>query len=135
MDNDAQREVVIWVPAEGAVRTVRRGSAVVSSQPADEFGRVIVDVEGNLYGAVGMEVFANRVLHAWDRQKERYPTVARMVVPVDKLQRVGVFDVAAGRVRLDDPLAVEGNRKLLASWLDQAEVGEAELVATAGRYA
>lgn len=135
MDNDAQREVVVWVPVGRAAAAIRRGSAVVSSEPADADGRVVVDVEGNLYGSVGMEVFANRVLHAWGRQKERYPTVARMAVPVDSLQRVGVFDVAAGRVRLDDAFVVQGNRSVLATWLGKTEVDDAELVATAGRYA
>ena len=126
---------MVWVPTGRVAAMIRQGSGVVSStEPATRLEYVTVDYEGNLYGAVGMEVYANRVFHAHDRQAAQYPTVARLLVPVADLQRVGIFDVAEGLVRLDDPLAVEGNRAVLAAWLGKADVEDVDLVATGVHY-
>lgn len=134
MNENKQHEVVVWVPTGGLAEMFRAGSGVVSSEPPNEAGFVTVDYEGNLYGSWGMEIFANRVFHAHDRQAAGYPTIARLMVQVVDLRRVGVFDAEEGVVDLDDPHAVEGNRAVLAAWLGVAVVDEAQLVCTAGHY-
>jgi hypothetical protein len=59
---------------------------------------VLVSFEGNLYGAIGLEKWEQRVMHAADRLATGYPTVARCIVPLDELETVGVVDQdAAGR--------------------------------------
>jgi len=135
MTENRQHEVVVWVATGGLAQIIRPGSGVVSSEAPNEAGFVTVDYEGNLYGAVGMEVFANRVSHAHDRQAVGYPTTARLMVQVVDLRRVGVFDADEGVVSLDDPCAVENNRAVLAEWLGVAVVEAAQLVCTAGHYA
>lgn len=124
----------MWVPTGSVANMIRSGSGVVSSGPPNQTGRLTIDMEGNLYGSAGMEVFANRVFHAHGRQAANNPTVARLLAPVASLQRVGVFDAEEGVVSLDDPAAVEGNRAVLAAWLGKPDVEDAELVATGGHY-
>lgn len=132
---EAQRGVVVvWVPTGRLTRLVAQGSGVVSISPAGGVERVTIDVEGNLYGSAGMEVFANRVFHAYDRQAADYPTIARLFAPVAELQRVGTFDAAEGVVVLDDPEAVADNRAVLAAWLGTDSVREEDLIATGRQF-
>ena len=70
-------EIVVWVPTGRVANTIKTGSGVVSSQPPNR-GRIVVDFEGNLHGSPALGVYADRVLHAWDRQHTGYPTVARL---------------------------------------------------------
>lgn len=134
MNANRQHEVVVWVPTGRVANMIRSGSGVVSTEPPNQGGYVTIDMEGNLYGSFDMEVFANRVFHAHDRQAANYPTIARMLAPVASLQRVGMFDAEEGVVSLDDPAAVEDNRAVLAAWLGKSDVEDADLVATGGHY-
>jgi hypothetical protein len=73
-------------------------------------GLVLVDYEGNLYGALNMRCFADHLHHAAARQAARYSTVARMALPREALRVVGSYDLAAKRFVCTDPEA-------LAAWV------------------
>jgi hypothetical protein len=84
-------EVIVYVPTGSAARTIDRGSGVCSCAEADET-QLLVDYEGNRYGASNLATFGDRVHIAAGRHRERYPTVARGMYPVVELEPVGVFD-------------------------------------------
>lgn len=75
---------------------------------------LVIDYEGNRYSAMNMRTYADRAAHAAGRQKEFYPTVARMIVPAKRLIRVATFDYEQEQVRCLDESAV----LLLMEWLD-----------------
>lgn len=121
-------EVVVWVPAGSHLVSIEPRSGIVSTRPARD-GRIVVDYEGGIYRQSGMDVFANRVFHAWDRQVADYPTTARMCPPVDHLVRVGTFDTVDGVIVVEDHDA-------LAAWLGGAAEDAGQLICTVGhRYA
>jgi hypothetical protein len=88
-------------------------------------GQVVVYYEGNLYGAVNLGRYAERVRHAYWRMVENYPTVAMSVVPGEELAQVGWFDPDENRVAVIRGL----EWGLLAAWLG-GELDEAELEVT-----
>lgn len=126
-------EIVVWVPTGRIASRIRAGSGVVSSRPPVG-GRITIDFEGNLYGSPALAVYANRVLHAWDRQHTDYPTVARLRAEAEDLIRVGTFDPEEGEICLTDPDAVEDNGGVLAAWLGVESVLDQELKSTGARY-
>lgn len=103
-------EIAVYVPV-GQALTIREGSGIVGT--LQENGRVMIDYEGNLYGAVNIVTFADRVHHAWGRHSVHYPTVARALVPTDAVARVGWYDPEAGVVDLDGP----EDEAALSAWL------------------
>lgn len=111
-------ELVVYVPASpqmAAQLGIAAGSGIVGS-PVSPGGRVMVDFEGNLYGAANIVTFADRVRHAADRHATGYPTVARRFVPAESLTAIGSYH--AGRVELHD----DGEQQLM-SWLaDDADI-------------
>ena len=116
-------EVVVWVPAARHLAHIAPGSGIVSSQPA-QGGRITIDYEGGIYRQVSMEIYANRVFYAWDRQMADYPTVSRIWPPVDHLIRVGTFDATNGVVVVED-------REALQSWLGVDADKPEQLICTA----
>jgi hypothetical protein len=60
---------------------------------------LVIDYEGNRYSAMNIRTYADRAAHAAGRQKEFYPTVARMIVPAKRLIRVATFDYEREQVR------------------------------------
>lgn len=92
--------------------------------------RMVIDFEGNRYGAQNIVTYADRLVHAAGRHREHYPTVARLVVDRSELVRVGTFDLRAERARVDN----RENRQQLAEWLGVAvEPLDGELVGTSIR--
>lgn len=79
----------IYIPAAGALSYIHPRSAIVGSERPD--GQIEVDYEGNLFKAANLNRYENRLLHALDRHRVRYPTVARSWVPADSVQEVGHF--------------------------------------------
>lgn len=80
-------ELKVYVPISDTLLTrIAPGSGVVGSP---EGGRLRIDFEGNLYGAVNIKTYADRCYHAADRHRTRYPTVARMFVARSELAEVG----------------------------------------------
>lgn len=61
---------------------------------------LVVDYEGNRYGAMNMQTYADRALVCAGRHKEHYPTIARVIVPAKRLIRVATFDYGSEQVQL-----------------------------------
>src|SRR3546814_18040586 len=96
----------IYVPRCGsaAERIVASKSAIVGRPKANtEF--VHCYFEGNLYGAVNLERFADRLGAAADRMRDDYPTTSVATFSSDSLVHVGEYDLerqigrASGRGR------------------------------------
>ena len=107
----------VYVPAPGSHvrRTIAEGSGIVGTMEDD---RLLIDYEGNLYGAVNIKTFADRVDVAWGRHRVRYPTVARMLVKPEEMRHVGEYDQELGVVLVHDLPA-------LANWIS-VELSEDE---------
>ena len=113
--------ISVFVPASGVVTGIDPGSGIVAGTPARDESRILVDYEGNRYGAVNMVTFADRVARAWDRQRTRYPTIARAAMRVEQLVKIGEYDAERGVVLLGEgaPMDRESAKQLLADWLEQ----------------
>lgn len=85
-------KLTIYVPraASDLERMILPRSGIVGTMQTE--GRVLIDYEGNAYGAANMVTWADRVEHAAGRHVMRYPTVARLEVIAFDLVPVGVFD-------------------------------------------
>lgn len=88
---DLLPSVLVWVPApHAAIRAIiKPGSAIVGINTGD--GRVMCFYEGNLYGAVNLVEFKDKVACAAGRLKHDYPTIAKAWVPKDDLVPVGTY--------------------------------------------
>jgi hypothetical protein len=88
-------------------------------------GKIRIHYEGNIYGAVNIRTFADRVRQAAGRHIMNYPTIAFAVVPESGLIPVGIFD--GDRVMVDR----EGvGYAALAAWLHVAVIEPSELQVT-----
>lgn len=87
---------------------IDEGSGVVGHDTGGD--RILVDFEGNRFGASNIITFADRVYHAASRQEHDYPTIARKFVPRELLVEIGWFD--GDRVQVPP-----GNEDALATWL------------------
>jgi hypothetical protein len=102
----------VYVPIAGpAQEVILRGSGIVGTEVPTLPPQVVIDYEGNAYGAVNLRTWADRVARAADRHETRYPTVARMTVRVEQLLWVGVYE--NGQVTLHDKNA----EWAVANWL------------------
>jgi hypothetical protein len=81
----------------------------------------IVYFEGNMYAAVNLARFIERVNCAWGRMAYGYPTSAMLAIARDHLIRVGEFDCATKTLRVE-------NADALAAWLGVTEIDHRELV-------
>lgn len=102
----------VFVPDEGALAHIARASAIVGADERD--GHILIHFEGNLYGAVNLVRFIDRVSLAAGRLTRRYPTVAKALAPVDHLVEVGSYDVDKDEVTVTRGAA-------LAAWLGMTE--------------
>lgn len=101
--------------------TIHAKSALVGTPAREWFDRpgnddqdIIIDYEGNKYGAANMVTFADRAAHAADRHAQHYPTVARLAVPPSHLIVVGTFYHGWDRVEVNDGISLMH----LMKWLD-----------------
>jgi hypothetical protein len=105
----------VYLPREGSHlgSLVDRGSALV----ADDLGqdRLVVYFEGNRYGAVNLQRWADRVECAAGRLTAKYPTSALCAAERDDIQLLGLFD--GGAVQLDDP----DDRSAIARWCGETD--------------
>lgn len=84
--------VDVYLPIDQAVHDhIDRGSGIVGTPDG---ARVVIDYEGNRYGASNIVTFADRVMIAAGRHESGYPTIARMSVEPESLIRVGTYDGA-----------------------------------------
>jgi hypothetical protein len=109
----------VFVPTEGsrAWSSIDRGSGIVGSPLAD--GWLLLDYEGNRYGAANIKSYADRVKHAAGRQRTLYPTVARMHADPSDVIKVGEFDPNTGLVTVGKNAPADENDcwNRLAHWL------------------
>lgn len=68
---------------------IHPGSAMVA-RPTDD-DRVTVYLEGNIYDIPALEGYRTKLLHAADRCRQRYPTIALVSLPKAELMQVGVY--------------------------------------------
>jgi hypothetical protein len=105
----------VYVPAPGSDLGIVPGSGIVGTrQPAlpgvraiEEDGLVLVDYEGNLYGASNVRTLEDRLHHAAGRHIMRYPTVARRLARVSELVFVGDYFYDEKRLLVTRPNLLE----------------------------
>lgn len=115
--------VPIWLPTSPLLQ-IKKGSGIVgrvTEQPGRSY--VSLDYEGNLYGAVNLTRYVERVAHAYDRQVTGYPTVARMHAPAEWVEQIGWYS-PDGYIVVEPTL--ESWAKL-RKWLGVDDVPKAEL--------
>jgi hypothetical protein len=106
----------------GVMASMLPGSAIVGPFTI-EVGRIMIDYEGNKYGAANLRRYVERVYHAWDRQTSQYPTLARAWVMGHELVRIADFDPRSKTV-IVHPL----DERRLCEWLGVDALTESELV-------
>lgn len=113
----------VYVPNQGGAPSwiIAAGSGIVGTDYGDT---ITIDYEGNLYGAVNMVTWADRIYHAAGRHLQRYPTVARVRLPPMELIQVGEMDMTTGVVTLDPK-----TRHYAERWVGVEDI-EAELSTT-----
>jgi hypothetical protein len=118
------RTVYVPAPDSHLRQTIAAGSGIVGT-PQDD-GRVLIDYEGNLYGAAQLNDYTARVYHAHDRHvwpsgldpakpATGYPTVARALVEGSELLEVGSYDPDSRTILVSDAAA-------LVAWTDDVRV-------------
>lgn len=85
--------VAVYVPRPDSTLSVElaEGTGIVGTPLADP-AAILIDFEGNLYDAVNIVTFADRVHHAAERHTSNYPTIARRMALVADLIEVGEFN-------------------------------------------
>ena len=101
---EVARKLWILVPKSGSYVRPIDGSGIVGSSSEDSGDLIRVDFEGNLFGALNLTSFWERIFHAAGRHVTRYPTVAREYHhegPLFPYVGVGLFNYeeAVARVR------------------------------------
>lgn len=119
LEDLAADEFVAVVPTDMAAARIDPASGAVAYC---RNGQLLVDFEGNRYGAVNIVTWADRVFHAYGRASTGYPTTARAgVFDPNSYVVVGELDVNERRVRVDPAAA-----GLLEAWLGRP-LSDAEL--------
>lgn len=104
--------VDVYVPI-GESFGIKTGSGMVGQKAQN--GQVEIYFEGDLYGAVGMENYAERCYSAAGRMKTRYPTITTRVVKEENVRRIGSLDLRSGKVNLEVPI------ESVRDWVDLSE--------------
>lgn len=126
--------IAVYVPT-GDLFGIARRSGIVGTEVVENADlvtegvasrRLLVDYEGNVYGAQNVVTFADRVFQAWGRHSTRYPTVARLSLPPETMRKVGDFLPDLGRVYIDGP----EERLLLEEWIGEHPIPNWELEVT-----
>lgn len=114
--------VPLYIPTASNRHAILPGAALVGEWDF-MVGRVMLDFEGNKYGAVNLQRYIERCMVAWHRHATRYPTVSRIWVLSGEVSEIGFLDTERKR-------AAVGPNDLprLAQWLDMETVPERELV-------
>jgi len=93
-------EALILVPKTPTQIDPKSGICA-SRLPSGEFQ---IDYEGNRFGAENLRTYEQRLLHALDRGKTKYPTVARQFQPLASLEEnfhiVGIINYGIMRSAL-----------------------------------
>lgn len=107
--------ISVYLPAGKDLYGIRAASGIVGSV---EGARLLLDFEGDVYGAFEHRTWADQVHHAWGRHSERYPTVARILAPREHFARVGLYDPREGQIDLDSDADVEAIERWIGKPLD-----------------
>lgn len=104
-------DLTIYLPTDQEVHDhIDRGSAIVGSDWYGD-GRLVIDYEGGRYAQMNIRTFADKVIHAGGRHRERYPTAARMSVDPESVVAIGTWD-GSRRISVDFD-----KHEHLATWL------------------
>lgn len=103
-------------PVPHRLLAIRPKSGIVGV-PATVPGHTLIYYEGNVYQAANIVTWADRVDHAANRLRTRYPTIAQAMVQTEWLTAVGIWD--GDEIRLTDEKAA--NRAY--TWLELHERG------------
>ena len=103
-------DVAVFVPAGDDLLGIDPGSGIVG-RPVSGGSRIEVYYEGN-FNYANVKTFADRVMIAYDRMAQEYPTIARSYVKPELVRQVGVYDTALRRVEPFD-----GECVALADWM------------------
>ena len=104
--------VLVPKTGAGAELVIAKASGIVGRSLVD--GEILVDMEGNLYGASNLQHWCQRVYHAAGRAKENYPTVARGRYPESDFVQVGVIDTDEWLLHLSPK---KDERDALRAWI------------------
>lgn len=122
------REIVVYpTGGDSATADIARGSAIVG-RPRISSERVTVYFEGAIYDQANVRTLADRATQAAGRMVERYPTVAKRVIPCDALTAVGTSDLRRRRIILTGP----HSERAVAEWLGTVQLDSAELLPSSG---
>lgn len=85
--------ITIYVPKKNSRiwATIAKGSGIVGGE-GEVPGMVVIYYEGNLYNAVNLNSYEERVKCAWGRMRTKYPTTAMAMVPAEELIQIGTLD-------------------------------------------
>lgn len=135
VDVTVEVEIDVYVPNIAASDGLRRdtvgidpGSGIVGR--ASGPNHLLIDYEGNRFGAANIVTYADRVAHAADRQVRGYPTLARRVVRCEAFWHVARFlpdyGVTFSRAETGEALATSAVRAGLrvfrvARWIGLVE--------------
>lgn len=98
MTPDPRRALIVSVGSPGA-HGIKPGSAIIcrcdgdGNPSIDDLGRVTAWYEGNIYNAVNLTAFIERVRCAAGRMTTNYPTVALLSVPAQDITVLAEFDL------------------------------------------
>jgi pyruvate dehydrogenase complex dehydrogenase (E1) component len=95
----------VYVPSKEHDLGIALGSGIVGLPI--ENGFVKIYYEGNIYSAVNLHSFKERIQVAGYRMRDRCPTTAFNVVPNDYLVQVGVYDTESQTIFAKDQEAID----------------------------
>src|SRR5262245_57192180 len=93
--------ILLPKPGTYAATAIADGSGVVGVESAP--GKLTVSYEGNLYDAVNLRNWSDRVIHAADRLRTGYPTSARGIFPAQDFQIIGTVQPYQGKLLVCPP--------------------------------
>ena len=116
MDDKYNTTLNVYVPCSNTftATAIAKKSAIVGTQIED---RIMLDYEGNLYGAANLESWDECLLVAAFRHIDHAPTVARIHANESELKQVGTFNPAT---RVFTPMPEM--KDTLDDWLELAKV-------------
>ncbi len=93
----------VYIPRKSSrlANIVAPASAIVKSKLISDTSAMVY-YEGNVYGAENINTFEDKCLLAAGRAKDRYPTTALTIAPLDDVIDVGVYDLDTNEFHLDE---------------------------------
>jgi hypothetical protein len=129
MSQPIEERPYVVIPTGTLARTIAPGSGVVARKTSDDKWQL--HYEGNLYDAINLKRFADRVWCAYSRQITKYPTIATLHWPDEDFVIVGTFDPDLGTVTVLSP---DADRQI-NEWIAPATTQDGtELEATGSKF-